>query len=81
MYAHIPDRREIAKVQSVRCRTDPEVSTAIAASSEAVEDAADSARGVTMQLDIRCWHGRWFWRLAIEARVRFFGPTDHARPV
>jgi hypothetical protein len=41
---------------------------------EAVEDAAGSARGVTMQLDVAVWRGRLFWRLAVKATVRFFRP-------
>jgi hypothetical protein len=36
------------------------------------ENAADRARGATMQLDIRFWRTRWFWRLAVKATVRFF---------
>jgi hypothetical protein len=49
-------------------------STGLVAPPEALEDAAGSARGVTMQLDIRFWRDRWFWRLAAKAAVRFFRP-------
>jgi hypothetical protein len=61
-------------VQSVRAAELPEASAASAASFEAVEDAANSAREVTMQLDIRFWRSRWFWRLAVKATMRFFRP-------
>jgi hypothetical protein len=35
---------------------------------------SDSARGVAVQLDIRFWRGRWWWRLVVRAAVRFFRP-------
>ena len=49
-------------------------STGLVEPPEALEDAAGSAREVTMQLDIRFWRGRLFWRLAVKAAVRFFRP-------
>jgi hypothetical protein len=39
-----------------------------------VEEGVGVGRGVEMQLDIRFWYGRLFWRLAVKAAVRFFRP-------
>jgi hypothetical protein len=67
-----------AKPVSGRCggafrpRFAPEASTGLVAAPEAVEDDAVLLGGVTMQLDIRFWRGRWFWRLAVKAAVRSF---------
>jgi hypothetical protein len=49
-------------------------SESLTAPQKAVEDAAGSARGVTMQIDIAVWRRRWFWRLAVKAAVGFFRP-------
>jgi hypothetical protein len=43
-----------------------------------VSKTQGSARGVAMQLDIRFWRRRWFWRLAVKATVRFFRPEKFA---
>jgi hypothetical protein len=50
-------------------------SESLTAPQKAAEDAAGSARGVTMQLDIRFWRTRWWWRLAVKAAVRYVERT------
>jgi hypothetical protein len=62
-------------VEPVRAPELSEAFTAFALPPPAVKASSDVPRGVSMQLDIRFGRGRWFWRLAVKATVRFLSPS------